>query len=801
MMNENTAEGSPGTNFSRGLSDSEVAHLRDRFGFNEIPEEKKNLFFRFFTYFWGPIPWMIEIAAVLSAVLSHWDDFGIILVLLLVNSGVGFFQERKAENAIDLLKQRLAPNALVLRNGAWKDIPARELVPEDVVHIRLGNIVPADCLLLRGKYLLLDESALTGESLPVEKKSGDLAYSSSIVRQGEMDAVVAAIGETTYFGKTTRLLQEKPPRSHFQRAVVRIGNYLIFLAVILVSLVSIVSVLRSQPILETLQFALILVVAAIPAALPAVMTVTLAVGAVVLAKGEAIVSRLTSIEEMAGVDILCCDKTGTLTKNALTIGGISTFPGVTEEEVLGAAALASRMESEDPIDLAILSKQATIASEAAGTSVPEQIDFIPFDPVSKLSRAKIRDSTGKTFEVVKGAPQAIASLTQADADISSRVDSCTLSYAKKGYRSLGVARTEPDGTWHYLGVIAIFDPPREDSAAMVAQAQDLGLQVKMVTGDHIAIAREISGQLGLGKNIIPQSAFVNGKGMDLRRQLENADGFAQVFPESKFQIVKILQEGNHIVGMTGDGVNDAPALREADAGIAVAGATDAAKSAADIVLTKPGLSVIIDAIKESRAVFRRMENYAVYRIAETVRVLIFLSLSIILLGFYPITALMIVFLAILNDLPIMMIAYDHAPVGIKPVRWQMSRIFILSTILGVLGVVSSFLLLLILKYYLGLDAGIIQTLIFLKLAVAGHLTIYLARTGQQHFWERPYPSLSLFGITETTQIAATVVAVYGIIILPIGWMYALLIWGYALAFFLVNDLAKVKLFRFIHPYS
>jgi H+-transporting ATPase len=801
QVNENPIDGSPETSLSHGLTDPEVTRLRDRFGFNEIPEEKKNQFLRFFSYFWGPIPWMIETAALLSAILSHWEDFGIILVLLLVNSGVGFFQERKAENAIDLLKQRLAPNALVLRNGAWKDIPARELVPGDIVHIRLGNIVPGDCRLLRGKYLLLDESALTGESLPVEKKAGDLAYSSSIVRQGEMDAVVIATGEITYFGKTTRLLQEKPPRSHFQRAVVRIGNYLILLAVTLVTLVSIVSVLRSEPILETLQFALILIVAAIPAALPAVMTVTLAVGAVVLARGEAIVSRLTSIEEMAGVDILCCDKTGTLTKNSLTIGGITTFTGVTEEEVIRVAALASRIESEDPIDLAILSKEAALTPEAAGTSAPEQIDFTPFDPVSKLSRATIRDSTSRAFEVVKGAPQAIAAVTRADVDISATVDHCTLAYAEKGYRSLGVARTEPDGMWHYLGVIAIFDPPREDSAAMVAQAQNLGIQVKMVTGDHIAIAREISGKLGLGKNIILQSAFVNGKGGDLRKQLEDADGFAQVFPESKFQIVKILQEGNHIVGMTGDGVNDAPALREADAGIAVAGATDAAKSAADIVLTKPGLSVIIDAIKESRAVFRRMENYAVYRIAETVRVLIFLSLSIIILGFYPITALMIVFLAILNDLPIMMIAYDHAPIGTKPVRWQMSRIFALSTILGTLGVVSSFILLLILKVYFGLDAGTIQTLIFLKLAVAGHMTIYLARTGQQHFWERPYPSLSLFGVTEVTQIGATVIAVYGIIILPVGWMYALLIWGYALAFFLLNDLAKVKLFRFIHPYS
>jgi H+-transporting ATPase len=792
-----TVRGSPPDSHLSGLSERDVDRLREQYGTNEIAEEEKNRFLQFFTYFWGPIPWMIETAAVLSAILSHWEDFGIILVLLLINSGVGFFQERKAENAIDLLKRRLAPSALVLRNGEWKDIPARELVPGDIIHIRLGNIVPADSRLLRGKYLLLDESALTGESLPVEKKAEDLAYSSSIVRQGEMDARVEATGESTYFGRTTLLLKAKPPRSHFQRAVVRIGNYLILLAVVLVALVSSISILRSAPILETLQYALILTVAAIPAALPAVMTVTLAVGAMVLAKGEAIVSRLTSIEEMAGVDILCCDKTGTLTQNRLSIGGVTAFSGVAEEDVIRAAALASRVESEDPIDLAILSKREALSLETGGF---EQIDFVPFDPDSKLSRATIRDPDGRIFEVAKGAPQAIAALTRTGPDISKQIDRCTLLYAEKGYRSLGVAHTGTDGAWQYLGIIGIFDPPRDDSAAMVEQARNLGVEVKMVTGDHIAIAKEISKQLGLGQNIIPQSAFLDGNRTNVS-QLEEADGFAQVFPESKFQIVKILQEGNHIVGMTGDGVNDAPALREADAGIAVTGATDAAKSAADIVLTRPGLSVIIDAIRESRAVFRRMENYAVYRIAETVRVLIFLTLSIILLNFYPITALMIVFLAILNDLPIMMIAYDHAPVGTVPVRWQMSSIFALSTILGVLGVVSSFLLLLILRNYLGIDDGTIQTLIFLKLAVAGHLTIYLARTGQKHFWERPYPSLSLFATTESTQVVATVLAVYGVIILPIGWPYALLVWGYALAFFLINDIVKVRLFRIFHPYT
>jgi H+-transporting ATPase len=790
----------PDNESAAGLTSAEVTDLRGQYGFNDIPEEKKHPLLKFLFYFWGPIPWMIEIAAILSAAIAHWDDFAIILLLLVTNAVVGFFQERKAENAIELLKKQLAPNARVLRDGAWQEIPARELVPGDTVHIRLGDIVPADALLGIGNYLLLDESALTGESLPVEKKPGDTVYSGSIARQGEMDAKVTTIGRDTFFGKTARLVQVRSPRSHFQAAVERIGNYLIVFAIAMVSIVLAAALLRSESFLVTLQFALILVVAAIPAALPAVMTVTLAVGAVALAKKEAIVSRLTAIEEMAGMDILCADKTGTITQNSISIGEIRTLPGVSEQDVITAAALASTRENNDPIDMAVFSRYDQISSRPDITGL-ETRDFVPFDPVAKFSKASIRSPSGTTFEVAKGAPQSIASLARTDGALAPTLDRWVTDFAEKGFRTIGVARTDGSGTWQYLGLIGLFDPPREDSAATITEAKKLGVNVKMVTGDHIAIAKEISGQVGLGQNLLPRTVLIAGDGEEARKQLESADGFAQVLPEDKFNIVKILQECDYIIGMTGDGVNDAPALREADAGIAVAGATDAAKSAADIVLTKPGLSVIIDAIERSREIFRRMENYAVYRIAETVRVLIFLTLCIVLLNFYPVTALMIVVLAILNDLPIMMIAFDNAPVAKKPVRWQMNRIMTLATILGILGVVSSFILLWVAREYFHLDAGIVQTLVFLKLAVAGHITIYLARTGQQHFWERPYPSLALFGTAEITQVGATLIAIYGVFMTPIGWTFALIIWGYALVSFLVNDQIKVWLFRKIHPYS
>jgi H+-transporting ATPase len=791
---------SPSSGSMIGLTSAEVTELRKQYGFNDIPEEKKHPLLKLQSYFWGPIPWMIEIAAILSAAIAHWDDFTIILLLLVSNAVVGFFQERKAENAIELLKKQLAPAARVLRNGTWQEIPARELLPGDIIHIRLGDIVPADALLANGNYLLLDESTLTGESLPIEKKPGDTVYSGSIAGQGEMDAKVTTIGGNTSFGKTAKLVQAKPPRSHFQAAVERIGNYLIVFAIAMVSIVIPAALLRSESFLETLQFALILVVAAIPAALPAVMTVTLAVGAVALAKKEAIVSRLTAIEEMAGMDILCADKTGTITQNSISIGEVRTFPGVSELDVITAAALASRRESNDPIDTAVFSRFDNLTPPSDHTG-DEILDFVPFDPVAKFSKASIRDPSGTAFEVAKGAPQAIAALAGNNGALSATLDGWVDGFAGKGFRALGVARTDGSGTWQYLGLIGLFDPPRGDSAATITEAKKLGVNVKMVTGDHIAIAKEISGQVGLGQNILPRTALIAGEGEEAQKQLETVDGFAQVLPEDKFRIVKILQGGDHIIGMTGDGVNDAPALREADAGIAVAGATDAAKSAADIVLTKPGLSVIIDAIERSREIFRRMENYAVYRISETVRVLIFLTLCIVLLNFYPVTALMIVVLAILNDLPIMMIAFDNAPVAATPVRWQMNRIMTLATILGILGVVSSFILLWVVKEYFHLDADVIQTLIFLKLAVAGHITIYLARTGQQHFWERPHPSLALFGTAEITQAGATLIAVYGVFMTPIGWTLALIVWGYALVSFLINDQIKVWLFRKIQPYS
>jgi H+-transporting ATPase len=773
------------TSTESGLTQDEVARRLERYGPNAIEERRIGPLKRFLSFFWGPIPWMIEIAAILSAAVRHWEDFVIISLMLLINAGVGFWEEFKADNAIEALKQNLALRSRVLRDGQWREVEAKTLVPGDIVLIRLGNIVPADLKLLEGAYVSVDQSALTGESLPVDKKVGGLAYSGSIVRMGEMKGIVVATGMNTFFGRTARLVETAQTESHFQKAVLKIGNFLILITLGLVALILLVALFRGDPLVETLLFALILTVAAIPVALPAVLSVTMAVGASVLAKMRAIVSRLVSIEEMAGMDILCSDKTGTLTKNQLALGTPVVFKAGNQQDLILSAALASRTEGGDTIDTAVLAA----LREPVQLKTYQITRFAPFDPVSKRTEAEVKHET-VAFRVSKGAPQVILDLSRPDPSTRAKAEDEVEKLAAKGYRTLGVARTDAQGKWEFLGLLPMSDPPRDDSASTIATTRRMGLQVRMVTGDNIAIAREISRELQLGPEIaVATELFADGRADDSGR-IEAADGFAQVFPEHKFKIVKALQDRGHIVGMTGDGVNDAPALKQSDVGIAVSGATDAARAAADLVLTAPGLSVITTAIEEARKIFERMNSYAIYRIAETIRVLLFMTLSIVVFNFYPVTAVMIVLIAILNDFPIMMIAYDNAPVAARPVRWDMHRVLTISSVLGGLGMIASFGLFWLAEKQLHLPRHTIQTVIFLKLLVAGHLTIYITRN-LGALWARPWPNWRLVVTTEATQIVGTLAAVYGWFVEPIGWTYALMVWGYALIWFLINSGAKV----------
>jgi H+-transporting ATPase len=781
----------------KGLSASEAEGRLQQYGYNEIAETKINPLLKLLSYFWGPIPWMIEVAAILSAVVHHWVDFWIIFALLMLNAVVGFWQEHKADNAIEALKQRLALKARALRDGKWTEVEARDLVPGDIVRVRLGVIVPADLKLIEGDYLLADESALTGESLPVEKHASDVAFSGSIARQGEMNGLVVATGMNTYFGRTATLVEEADTRSHFQKAVIKIGDYLIVLALALVAIIFLVALFRHESMLETLQFALILTVAAIPAALPAVLSVTMAVGATSLAKKEAIVSKLVAIEEMAGMDVLCSDKTGTITQNKITVGEVVPFEGFTENDVLRFASLASRQEDQDPIDDAIIAKVNGTDELGGASKSYKSIAFTPFDPTSKRAVSTLEDADGTRFKVAKGAPQAILSLIADYEALGHDVDEQVDALASRGHRPLGVAKTGGDEQWLYVGLIGLYDPPREDSEQTIETAQSMDVKVKMVTGDHTAIAKEIARQVGLGTTMMLASSFLDKPDREAQRIVEEADGFAQVFPEHKYHIVELLQSKGHIVGMTGDGVNDAPALKKADAGIAVAGATDAAKSAADIVLTRPGLSVIIDAIKESRTIFQRMNSYAMYRIAETIRVLFFITLSILVFNFYPVTAVMIVLLAVLNDGAILSIAYDRTRYSNEPEAWNMSMVLGVATVLGIVGVLASFGLFYLGEHIFRLSREMIQSFMYLKLSVAGHLTIFATRT-RGRFWSfRPAPVL--LGAVLVTQLVATFIAVYGLFMAPIGWGWAALVWGYAMAWFLFNDQVKLAAYRIFDP--
>ncbi|WP_297522974.1 plasma-membrane proton-efflux P-type ATPase [Thermococcus sp.] len=783
-----------GVDPKRGLSEEEAKRRLKEVGPNEIPEKKVSPLRKFLSYFWGPIPWMIETAAILSALVQHWEDFAIITSLLVINAIVGFWQEHKAENIMEYLKQKLALEVRVLRDGRWKTIPARELVPGDIIRLRMGDIIPADIKLIEGEFLTVDESALTGESVPVTKKMGEMVYSGSIVKRGEMTGVVVATGLSTYFGRTVQLVQSARTTSEYQKLVINIGNYLIALSIIMVTIMFIVELYRGKPVVELLRFALVLTVAAIPAALPAVMSITMAIGAYELAKRQAIVTKLVAIEELAAVDALCADKTGTLTKNQLTVYEPLAWEGFTVDEMLFYAALASKEENKDPIDLAVL----RAVKDKEKLRACKQVKFVPFDPVIKHTEAEV-ECDGKRFRTAKGAPQVILDMVNASQSLREEVMEKVDELAKKGYRTLGVAVDFGDG-WKFVGLIPLFDPPRDDSASTVKFLQRNGIRVRMITGDHIAIAKQIAKMLGIGKKIYTADQLDRARGHELIQLCENADGFAQVYPEHKFKIVKALQEAGHKVAMTGDGVNDAPALKQADVGIAVSGATDAARAAADIVLLAPGIGVIKNAIVEARKIFQRMYSYAIYRITETIRVLFFITISILAYNFYPVTAVMIILLALLNDLPIITIAYDNVKINRWPEKWNIREILTVSTIIGTMGVIETFLLLWIAINYFGISyrtatgLALLQSMIFLKLAVAGHLTIFVTRT-RGPFWSI-MPGKWLLWSAVGTKLLATLIAAYGWGVAAIGWKYTAFVWVYCLAWFIIEDLTKRVAYRF-----
>ncbi|KAG6522505.1 hypothetical protein ZIOFF_019645 [Zingiber officinale] len=685
-----------------GLTTADGEQRLRLFGPNKLEEKKESKLLKFLGFMWNPLSWVMEIAAIMAIALANgggkppdWQDFIGIIVLLVINSTISFIEENNAGNAAAALMAGLAPKTKVLRDGRWSEQDAAILVPGDIISIKLGDIIPADARLLEGDPLKIDQSALTGESLPVTKYPGDGIFSGSTCKQGEIEAVVIATGVHTFFGKAAHLVDSTNNIGHFQKVLTAIGNFCICsIAVGMLVEVIVMYPVQHRRYRDGIDNLLVLLIGGIPIAMPTVLSVTMAIGSHRLSEQGAITKRMTAIEEMAGMDVLCSDKTGTLTLNKLTVDKnlIEVFvKDVDKDMVVIYAARASRVENQDAIDTCIVGMLADPKEAREGI---EELHFLPFNPVDKRTAITYIDSKGKWHRASKGAPEQIIDLCNLREGARKKVHAMISKFAERGLRALGVARQEvPEaskestgGPWQFLGLLPLFDPPRHDSAETIRRALNLGVNVKMITGDQLAIAKETGRRLGMGTNMYPSSTLLNGesdetKHLPIDELIEKADGFAGVFPEHKYEIVRRLQEKKHICGMTGDGVNDAPALKKADIGIAVADATDAARSASDIVLTEPGLSVIVSAVLTSRAIFQRMKNYTIYAVSITIRIVLGFLL-IALIWRFDFSPFMVLVIAILNDGTIMTISKDRVKPSPQPDSWKLREIFSTGIVLG-----------------------------------------------------------------------------------------------------------------------
>lgn len=760
-----------------GLTESEVVARRRKFGSNQMKEDKENLVLKFLGFFIGPIQFVMEAAAVLAAGLEDWVDFGVICGLLLLNACVGFFQEYQAGSIVDELKKTLALKATVLRDGALKEIEAHEVVPGDILQVDDGSIIPADGrIVTEGAFLQVDQSALTGESLAVDKHQGDECFSSSAVKRGEAFIVVTATGDNTFVGRAAALVSASAGGTgHFTEVLNGIGTILLILVVATLLIVWVSSFYRSNKIVRILEFTLGITIVGVPVGLPAVVTTTMAVGAAYLAKKQAIVQKLSAIESLAGVEILCSDKTGTLTKNKLSLSEPFTVQGVEPDDLMLTACLAASRKKKgiDAIDKAFLKALKFYPRAKSVLSKYKVLQFHPFDPVSKKVQAVVESPQGERIICVKGAPLFVLKTVEEDHPIPEHIDqaykNCVAEFATRGFRSLGVARKRGEGAWEILGIMPCSDPPRHDTARTINEAKRLGLSIKMLTGDAVGIARETSRQLGLGTNVYNAERLGLGGGGDMPGSevydfVEAADGFAEVFPQHKYAVVEILQQRGYLVAMTGDGVNDAPSLKKADTGIAVEGSSDAARSAADIVFLAPGLGAIIDALKTSRQIFHRMYAYVVYRIALSLHMEIFLGLWIAILN-NSLNLNLIVFIAIFADIATLAIAYDNAPYSQTPVKWNLPKLWGMSVLLGFVLAIGTWIALTTMfaagNNYGGIteNYGDIDEIVFLEVSLTENWLIFITRANGP-FWSS-IPSWQLAGAIFVVDILASLFAIFG----------------------------------------
>ncbi|CAO3647464.1 unnamed protein product [Mucor fragilis] len=805
------------TDPGHGLTSAEVEERQAKFGMNELPEKKTNPFLKFFSYFTGPISYLIEISCIIAAVVGDWIDFGIILALLIINAVIGYIEEAKAESALDALRQTLALKTRSYRDNELTEVDVKELVPGDIIVLRIGDIVPADARLLglgvngeeNDSELMIDQSGLTGESLLVAKKKGSTVYSSSIIKQGQQLAIVTKTGTDTFIGRAANLIAITAEEGHFQKIIGKIGNVLIWSTVVLVLIVFIYQMVHFRGTPKgnwkiVLENCLVLTVAAIPVGLPTVMSVTMAVGAKQLAAKQVIVKRLTAVEELASVSVLCSDKTGTLTLNELTFDKPWLTNNYTEDDILLYSFLAAEPGANDPIESAVrraaetqldILKSRQNAREIPGYKVTK---FSPFNPTTKMTQATILDlATNQSFSVAKGAPQVITKLVGGDDEAVHAVNSL----ARRGLRALGVAKTLPgtDDKFELVGMISLLDPPRPDSLSTIAECNALGVDVKMITGDQMIIAKEVAARLGMGRVILDANHLVdpNKSEEEVTEHCVRADGFAQVIPEHKYRVVELLQNKGLLVGMTGDGVNDAPALKKADVGIAVEGCTDAARSAADIVLLAPGLSTITDGVITSRAIFQRLRSYALYRITSTIHFLLFMFI-ITLVEDWTMPAVLLIMICVLNDAATLVISIDNTEISEKPDKWRIGQLLTLSFVLASLLAALSFAHFYVARDVFHVTDNELHSIMYLHISSAPHFVIFSTRV--PGYWWKNIPNWLFTVCIIGTQVIALFFSVYGIFgehegVAPCGYPWGLAVLGISLVYFMFLDAVKVQIFR------
>ena len=787
-----------------GLTRAEVDARRKEDGYNEVVQQKGHPVLKFFGKFWGLSAWMLELIMILSLAMRNYADLAIVGVLLVLNAVLGFWQERRAAGVMETLRRRLQVSARVLRDTSWQVVPARELVPGDIVRVRPGDIVPADVKVMTGT-LSVDQSALTGESKDVDKALGEVLSSGSIVRRGEGNGVVMLTGAKTYFGRTTHLVQIAAPKLHIEAVISKVVRWLFVIVGALVGVVIVLSLIRGAPLFEMIPLMLVLLMSAVPVALPVMFTVSMAIGSAELAKRGVLVTRLSASEDAATMDVLCVDKTGTITMNQLAVTGVIPLDTAKESDVLFAGALASQEANQDPIDLAFLAA-AKAHHVFDGVPAVKPVSFAPFDAKNRRTEAVVEQS-GQRLRVMKGAVRTVAEACGLQPPAIEALEARVSESALKGYRTLAVARGPEAGTPQLLGLVTLYDPPRPDAQQLIAKLRDLGVPVKMLTGDALAVAQEIGKGVGLSHirraaDLKAAAAQAGNQATDL---LAGADGLAEVYPEDKYLVVQHLQAAGHVVGMTGDGVNDAPALRQAEVGIAVSTATDVAKGAASVVLTDQGLTNIVALVQQGRTIYQRVLTWIINKISRTILKSAFVAIAFVVTGQFVVSAFAMLLLTFMTDVAKITLATDNVRPSRKPETWNIGGFITVSVVLGVAMVAEALFFLYLcwsgfdLAPIAGLKDKPLHTFSFLILLYFAVFSVVSARE-RRWFWAT-IPSKSLIAALTADALVGTVLALVGLPgLAPLPWWQMLSIFGYAMVSCLVvNDAVKVILIKRLVP--